>query len=377
MKRGMKRGTRPRTRWSLGLVVAVLATQVGLIGVAPGAAAAPGDALTFSLGTTPPIAGFPLTLDGVTAKTDADGVAHFRPKSSDLALEDRVDLTKEAVLRIHGQDVKLVADRVYDSETGTPLVSLAQFFLVSFRYLRPDGSKVDPSEIGDVVLRSETGQRVTVNPKKPEWLQGTRVIKRTGEMQNKRLRWSVLTVEYSGSNVVNAAQQVFEPATTQKVDIDLLFYRLDVQVHDAIFGFETGDGIELVYPDGGRHRLALDEHGALSVAWLPRGKYTLRILGSGPGMERPLAVTSEQVLDLDFYSWLDIGTVLGGLLLLAGGLALTGRIRRRRDRADVVDQHEEPAEDAVPVARRPPVPPKRPTAVRRGARPPEATPEPT
>jgi hypothetical protein len=155
------------------------------------------------------------------------------------------------------------------------------------------------------------------------------VVKRTGFMEVKNLRWSVQQVTFAGSNVVNASQQEFFPAEQQDVDVGLLFFRLDLQVHDAMFGFSSGSAIDLVYPDGETRRFGLDDGGRLSVPELPRGDYTLTIVGPGPPMSRPLAVSRDQSVDLAFHSWLDVLTVLAAVLGLAGALALSGRIRRR------------------------------------------------
>jgi hypothetical protein len=45
-------------------------------------------------------------------------------------------------------------------------------------------------------------------------------------------------------------------------------------------------------------------------------------------MSRPLAISRTQDIQLAFYSWLDILSVVGIVVLFAGGLAWVGAIRR-------------------------------------------------
>jgi hypothetical protein len=327
---------RPCRRSVVGLVLFVLALLTALATPPTEAAAAAPTPATAPvvLTTVPAVAGFPVTLDGVTVLTDGQGKASFEDAPvSDRALGDRVTLT-EATLPIGGQQVLVRADRVYPS-SREPLLAVDMSYLVTFGFSGIEGSPVDASSIEAFSVKSETGEKVEVTPGEAEWLQGSRVIKRTEGMEVKDLRWSVQRVEFAGSNVVNAAQQEFFPAQQQDVDVQLLFYGLDLQVHDAIFGFSQDGAIELRYPDGTTRRFPLDDAGRLSVPELPRGDYTLSIVGPGPEMTRPLAVSRYQSEELAFYSWLDIATVLGAVLGAAGALPWVGRVRRRRDTADV------------------------------------------
>jgi hypothetical protein len=293
-------------------------------------AAAPSGVTTpLVLGTVPAVAGFPVTVDGVTSITDDEGKAHFDAPVTDVPLSDRLTLT-EATVPIGGQQVHVRADRVYPS-SRQPLLAVDLSYLVRFQFTGIDGAPVDASSIEALTVKSETGEIVDLPPQHGAWLQGSRVIKRTDLMEVKNLRWSVQGVQFAGSNVVNASQQFFLPSEQQAVDVQLLFFGLDVHVHDAMFGFSYDGEIELVYPDGNSRRFGLDDVGRLTVPALPRGDYTLTILGPGPPMSRPLAVSRDQDVQLAFYSWLDILTVLGVVLGLAGLLAWAGRRRRRRN----------------------------------------------
>ena len=283
-------------------------------------AAAPGDpAEPLTVSTVPPVAGFPVLLDGRAVLTDAAGQAHF-PVTGDGDLTQRIALN-EAVLPIGGQQVKVSADRFYPSSTA-PTLALDLSYLVSFRYADRDGNPIDAATVGTVSLKGVTGEVVELPADESVWLHGSRVVKRATGLEVKDLLWSVRGVEYTGTNVVTASQQRFLPADVQQVSVELLFFDVDVRVRDALFGFSTGSAVDMGFPDGTTHRYALGSDGRVSLPPLARGDYTLSIVGAGPQMPRPVAVSRDLELDLDYYSWLDVGTVLG----------VSCRVRRRPGR---------------------------------------------
>ncbi|TFV74838.1 hypothetical protein E4P39_11240 [Blastococcus sp. CT_GayMR19] len=286
------------------------------------------------MSTVPAVPGFPVTLDGVTVLTDVSGNASFTAPVTDREdLKQRITLNT-AMVPIGTQEVRVRADRVYSSGPQEARIALGLSYLVQFGFSGVDGAPVDASAVKSVRLKSEVGEILEAPAHEGAWLQGSRVVPRAGALEVKELLWSVQRVEYAGSNVVNVSQQRFVPAQQQAVDIELLFFKLDARVHDAIFDFAYGGAIELTYPDGATRRFGLDDNGQLSLPALPRGDYSIAIDGPGPSMPRPLAVSRDQTIELAFYSWLDIVVILVGIFGFAGGLAWAGRVRRRRDDTD-------------------------------------------
>jgi len=298
-----------------------------------------------TISTVPAVADFPVVLDGVTRFTDAAGNAHFDATANRRTLSDRITLT-EADLSIGGQPVRVRATRFYQFD-GNPQLALAVSYLVSFRFSGKGGAPLDGTTIKTITVKSETGEVVELPANQSSWLQGIRAAPRRAFLVGKTVGWRVQQVRYRGSNVVNIAQQRFAPAEQQDVPVDLLFFGLQLQVRDAMFGFSHGGAVKLIYPDGHSRHFPLDQAGRLNLPSLPRGDYTLTVLGAGPEMSRSLAVSRDQQSDLDFYSWLDILTVLGVLLGALVGLAWWGRARRRRQRA-----HEHRPERTATVRRR-------------------------
>ena len=226
-------------------------------------------------------------------------------------------------MKFQGNDARVVGSRLYLG-SNQPRIVLDIYWAVRFSYVDVNGAVVDVSKIDGVRLKSSTGQVVRVPPNRPVWLQGSRVVPLAGGLENKKLYWTVQTVEYAGSNVVNSSQQRFQPADTQAVQLELLFYRTHVKVRDALFGFSLGRSVQLTYPDQSVASFPLNQSGESTLPSLPRGNYSIVVAGPGPTMTRPVAVSRDQVLDLKFYSWLDTFVVIASGLLFAGGNPLAG-----------------------------------------------------
>jgi hypothetical protein len=329
------------------VLVAALMTALMAAPMAGSADAAPARTpLTpMTIGTMPPVAGFPVVLDGITTHTDAEGNARFAAVADERPLSTRVTLT-DAVLTLDGRPVKASGNSVSDVRSR-PLIRLDLSYQVDFRFTAVDSSPIDESAVDGITLRSTNGEVVDLRPDETPWLHGARAVQILGDTQVRDVGWSVQRVMYAGSNVVNAAQQAFLPADRQEVQLTLLSFGVDFQVTDAFFGFPQRGAIELRYPDSSSRRFPVDAAGDLHIPQLPRGEYTLTSIGPGPDMSRPLAISRAQRVDVAFYSWLDIGLVLGLLVTLAGGLAWWGRTRRRRAKAAVIDSAAPPVETAV------------------------------
>jgi len=298
--------------------LALLATPA----TAPGAAAqlrlaaAPGPV---TISTVPPVPDFPVTIDGVTSRTDGGGQAHFASVVSGPDLDSRIAGDPVRLLYA-GREVEVRPGRLSGPRTDLQL-TLDVSYPVSFTFSGADERQIDTSSIKTLTVESATGRSQELPANEVSWLLGSQGIR--------NLRWSVQRVQYAGSNVVNASQQRFLPAEEPTVNVELLFFAVDLQVRDAMFGFSHTGAVDLVYPDGHARRFPLDDGGRLSLPALPRGDYTLTIVASGPLMSRPLAISRDQELDLMFHSWLDVLVVLGAALMLAVGL-LWRLLRNRR-----------------------------------------------
>lgn len=318
------------------LAAVALSVVILVTGLWPADAAPPKEGVVIE--TRPAVPKFPITLDDETVLTNSDGIAQFKTRDRQ-SLTDRVTYNTQK-MELDGQKVRVEASRLY-GESGQPIMAMNIFWPVRFSFVDVNGAPVDVSRIESVQLRSTTGEARQAAATDAVWLQGSRVVSLNGGPQNKEIQWTIQAVEYASSNVVNSAQQRFEPAKTQRVEIKLLFFRSRVTVRDAFFGFGVGDAVLLTAPDGRVDRFPLGENSAVDLPSLPRGDYSIVVDGPGPRMPRPVAISRDQILDLKFYSWLDIGIVVAVLATFAIGTLSVGWWRRRRARNSVVEDDSE------------------------------------
>ena len=312
---------------------ALMMALILLTGVSPADAAPSDEGVVIK--TMPPVPSFPITLDGETVLTNESGTAQFQTRDRQN-LTERVKV-KNQKLELEGRKVRVEPSNKY-LKAPEPTVAMDVFWRVGFSFVDPHGAPVDVGRIEHVQLTSSTGELLEISANQNVWLQGSRVVTLNGGPHDKEIQWSIEAVKYASSNVVNSAQQRFEPAKTEEVVVELLFYRTNVIVKDAFFGFPIGDAVLVTSPDGRVDRFPLAENGTVNLPSLPRGDYSIVVEGPGPRMARPVAISRNQVLDLKFYSWLDIGLVGGFLAAFAIGTLCVGWWRRRADRSAVEDE---------------------------------------
>jgi hypothetical protein len=279
--------------------------------------------------TIPAVPDFPITLDDETVRTNGSGAAQFRTRDRQ-SLTERVKV-KNQKLKLEGRKVRVEPSNKY-LQSAEPTVAMDVFWRVGFSFVDLHGAPVDVGRIEYVQLKSSTGESLTVPANESLWLQGSRVVSLNGGPEYKKIQWSIEAVQYASSNVVNSGQQRFEPADTGQLEVVLLFYRTKVRVKDAFFGFGVGNAVLITSPDGHVDRFPLDNNSTVELPSLPRGSYSIAVEGPGPRMDRPVAISRDQVLDLKFYSWMDIGLVAGFLAAFAIGTLCLGWWRRRAHR---------------------------------------------
>jgi hypothetical protein len=128
---------------------------------------------------------------------------------------------------------------------------------------------------------------------------------------------------------VHRAQWRFRPLSTRRLKVPLLLYALRFTSADALFGKPIGTAVLLTHPDGRTTRLPLHD-GVAEAAGLPRGAYRVRVEARGYSFEHPVALSRNQLVDMQVISLLDVAVVGGALGAIALALLLIGRPRLRR-----------------------------------------------
>lgn len=272
---------------------------------------------TVTVHTVPALEGILFSLGQESARSDAQGIARIpftpsapdKPTPGDLQVSDRVEAQFQ---RWYGLNA-----------------TYALFYDIGFSFTDLAGLPVDRSLITGMTLKNSIGERFELTNESGITVKGSRVVPLSGGLESKDVYYTVESVTVSGTNVVNRAQQKFLPSEQIDWNIVLLFYSADIKVHDALFGFPIGSAVRLEYPDGKVVDVPLSD-GKVRLPSLPRGNYTISVIGPGLTISRPLALSRDQDVSLQLISWLDIALSGGGVLLLMTGLVVLGRWSLRR-----------------------------------------------
>ncbi len=267
--------------------------------------------------TVPPVAGVEFHFQGKVVRTDSHGKVVLHPVGL------RTDQVKQHVTIA---DRRLSPNHIarFDRWFGRNIVTLNNFYRLSFTFHDLAGKPVDPDLVSSITLKSRTGVRTTLTKDKSVWLQGSRVVPFSGELVSKDIDFQVERAFVDGTNVVNRAQQRFRPRTTRDLSVQLLFYGLKIVTRDALFGFHVGEAVQLRYPSGRTITRELKD-GQVVLPSLPRGTYNLKVKASGVSFTRPVSVSRNQEVELKVISWLDMLLGVGAIVALAVGLAVARR----------------------------------------------------
>lgn len=275
----------------------------------------------------PPVPGVVVSIDGQQAVTGSDGSAtlsrqrYLRTPATEIQVVDAlVDL---------GPDTRARFVRAYYPGSQHPVLSFDIEKRVDFTF--HDGeSEQAANDFDSLTVRSSVGEVKVIQPGETPWFQAQRVVPLNGALEIKDLYWTIQSLDRHGSNVVNRSQQRFTPATERHVAVNLLYYTAKFRARDAFLFNPRGSAIDLKFPDGHTERFELDGYGSALVSGLPRGQYTVTVVGGGPGMSQPVSITRNQDVDLKVLSWLDIAII--GFVIIGGlvGLVLLGRMLRKR-----------------------------------------------
>jgi phospholipase C len=273
---------------------------------APASAQVPaGGAPPPTIRTVPEAPGMRFSLDGMEFAADRDGRAHPPAPAgrSLMALDTEI-----------APGVRARFDRWY---SGGRIAAINLYYRVEPGFVDLSGERVDPGVVSSVVLRGSNGRRHVFSGGHPQWLQGNRVIPETGGERSTALSYSVERALVAGSTVVHRAQQRFFPAESRRPELRLLLFSARFKVRDALLGFPIGSAVRLEYPNGQEQQPRLGRGGDLTVTSLPRGDYRVSVDAPGISSSRPLALSSDQEVELRVISWLDVGIVLMGLVAIA------------------------------------------------------------
>ncbi|HYT10272.1 MAG TPA: metallophosphoesterase [Mycobacteriales bacterium] len=299
--------------------------------------------VTLEVVTVPPVPAARFALDGRPVATDRRGVV--RLQVSRAPVRHRLTLLNPSITT-GGETATFVRwwgqrDRDASYRSTVPLqplhrdlrvqVAFSTSYEVRYTFTNQASRPIDPKrvKVTSVTFRSSTGEIHTVRGSGAVRLAGARPKLEQSKIVARDTDYSLDSVVVDGSNVVDAGRQRFRPSRTRAVSLVLQLRSVRVQAHDFLFGYATGAGLRLTYPDGHSERFPFGPDREVSLENLARGTYEMSVEGAGYSFARPVALSRSQFVDLRVVSYPDIAVVAVLLLLTLGGLVAIGRRPRR------------------------------------------------
>lgn len=289
---------------------------------------------TVDIETVPAVAGVQLVVGRQTLTTGPDGTGSA-PITDLNSVAGRVRLASPVAA---GDDrVELI--HVAHRPPGEPyhrrlLVALRVSRPVQLEFLDLRGGMVPQSRVGAVRL-DQAGRDVTIEqPGRPGpvWLPTVAARNVHQHWVIRHLRYSVQAVLVDGANAVFSGRQQFVAGRDGPWRIHLSLFPLSVTVSDALFGHQTSSDLQLRLPDGRTLAYRVGSGDPTVIPALARGLYHVEVDAAVVGKGTSVLVSQAGEADLRVVTGLDVGVVLGGIVLLAGGLLLAGHAVRRAQR---------------------------------------------
>jgi hypothetical protein len=331
-------------RWAAA--AALLAAALMAVAPAAGAATLPRGRPKLVIRTSPELPGATFVLDGQAAKTGPDGTARLVPASwADLRRKIKV-VPPQARARERARFARWYGLPEFARTPTQGFMATAAFdidYLIRLSFVDLAGGPVEHAKVSVLEVRDATGvthQFTGEQLRRPVWLWGKRVVSLQSGALAKPIYYTVQSVTVDGANVVNQAQQRYEPEDDAAFKVRLLFYSATFVARDAVFGFPVGSAVRLRFPDGRRGRFPLNARSEAVVGSLPRGEYDATIEGPGLPVSAPVSVTRPQRLTLKLVTWLDLAVFAAAAMAFVGGLPLLRRRLRQPPKDDELDDDE-------------------------------------
>jgi len=330
-----------------GCLASVALAQPAL--AAPGLPAAPAYAyspsfpVTITVRTVPALAGVRFTFDGKVMTTGRRGEARRTEPHNfsrhTLSLVDtkisrgdrRYRFARWAGQRDPNQAFRPTVRGLPMRANYTVTAAFAVQCPVTPRLTYQSGGAINPERISLMTVKSDTGLAAKLNPAGPTWLTCQTPIYRGSTIISHPLTYSVQNVEMSGTNVVHAGHERFQPATNASPAIEGYFYDLTITAHDALFGNLTGSEAIVTLPNGLVRRVLLGTDHSATLKNLPEGYYRVKVkAGASIVSAQDLRLSRNETVNLTAVSTPDLAAIVGTLALVAAGLPLLSGARRRR-----------------------------------------------
>ncbi|MGH3444647.1 MAG: hypothetical protein ACRDPB_04675, partial [Nocardioidaceae bacterium] len=312
-----------------GLLPALLLGLLVVLAAAPAEADPDHHPGILHVQTVPSVRGARITVDGREVRTDRHGRASVRVRNFE-DLKSRFDIPWSRVSPTRVVRLDRILGSLDHGVTGRTIrLGLRIKRRVQCEFTDTHGRAISPDRVSLLEIRSSTGEVVRLTRsalRRPVWLAAGKSQQTRGGLGTVPYSWSITRAIVDGSNVVIRGQQVYRPSQTLNWPIRLLFFRVHVVGRDLLLGSLAGAGVDLTRPDGVEARTPFTD-GRTVLSSVPRGSYQMRVYGGGLAFTRPVAISKNQLVEIQVLTPSDLALLAGLVVLVALSFVLVGRRR--------------------------------------------------
>ncbi len=273
--------------------------------------------LSLTVQTLPALTGAPITFDGVTATTDATGVAQFTVPAAgnhqlSAATPPDTATTKAAFAR--WSDGQIVTSRqlhlVGDAQV---LAGYRTSILTTLKLSDARGRAIDPARVGTISIAAPDGAtQVLRAPYTPLWLTFPAPSRAALTLRTPTARFSLVSATYDGVVVANRGDDPLLPRPGATWDVRLRIYTLHIATRHPLIPGAGPHAVRVIPEHGTPLIVALDDQGQATIDNLPRDQYTVTVPASAYAPVTPVALSRDQTVSM---------VVVGAQDLLVVGVA--------------------------------------------------------
>lgn len=282
--------------------------------------------------TLPAVQGATVTVDGKSYTTDAEGKAVAPVPSTGthvVAIAPPAPVAGAQVLFAQWSDGTTATQRSVHMLAGVTIyASFRVSILTRLNFVAADSSPITAAAVRNLVISAPDGTQKNLDGQTQVWLDLPAPPRDSTGAGAKHPTFSTLHAEVHGINVVTGGSNAFSPVPGGQWNITLGLYSVDVNVKHLL-PLRGLAGTLHVETTGWSTDYTVGSDGHTVIHGLPRGHYTLTVIGGGLVSSVPVALSRSQPVTLQLVDRFDIALIVALALVMFAGLLLARPVYHR------------------------------------------------
>jgi hypothetical protein len=250
----------------------------------------------------PAIAGVSISVDGQVHVTDSTGAVHLDIASAGYHTFGASNTSTDPTVKLRfvhwstGSSAPSIRYHLLADESV--YASFAVAFLTHVKIVDADGNSLENPNLGAVTATGPRGAYLQLWPSNgDQWLEIPPPSRTSLVGTPNDWHYSISSAFYQGLSVANRGDSSFVPGPGKSWVIRLRLYTLNVHVRNPVLG-SPHTSVLVISSNGIGRTAALDSKGNVRLVDLPRGDYTVKLVGPGYSLTVVTTMTRSQSIEV-------------------------------------------------------------------------------